>query len=51
MIGKPGMAIAIGLELAMLGTFIANKSIVGMLLWLAYLWFSATWAWTFSHHD
>ena len=36
--------IAVALELAMLGTFAVDRSIVGLLLALAYSYFSATWA-------
>lgn len=35
---------ACALELGMVATFIAHRSIVGLLLCVAYAWFSATWA-------
>jgi hypothetical protein len=40
--------VAVVLELSMLATFIANRSIVGILLAFAYAWFSATWAMFFD---
>ena len=36
--------LAVALELAIVGTFIANRSIIGLALCFAYVWFSATWA-------
>jgi len=41
---RPSMVIAVALELSMLVTFIVHRSIAGVVLWLAYLYFSATWA-------
>ena len=43
-----GPAVAVTLELSMLGTFISHGSIVGMLLWTAYFWFSASCAFLFT---
>jgi len=39
-----GMLIAATLECCMLATFAYNRSVVGVVLWAAYAWFSATWA-------
>jgi hypothetical protein len=39
---------AVALELAMLATFSTNRSVLGVLLWLGYFWFSATWALLFD---
>lgn len=38
-----GPLIAVALELGMLGTFCVDRSIVGIVLWFSYAWFSATW--------
>jgi hypothetical protein len=39
---RVGMFVAIALELAMLSTFIANRSVVGCALFVLYFYFSAT---------
>jgi hypothetical protein len=38
-----GPMIAVALELAMLSVFAVEKSWVGLLLWIGYFYFSATW--------
>jgi hypothetical protein len=38
------MYLASSLELCMFGIFVAERSLLGVVLWLLYLWFSATWA-------
>jgi len=38
------MIVAVCLELAIATTLVVHRSIVGVLLCLAYAWFSATWA-------
>lgn len=44
----PRMFLAVALELAMVATFIAHRSWFGLLLALAYGWFSATRAMLFD---
>lgn len=39
-----GGYIAVGLELAILGTFTVQHSVLGVSLCLGYGWFSATWS-------
>jgi hypothetical protein len=41
---KPGHALAVAIELAIVGTFTAHHSYVGLALCAAYAWYSATWA-------
>ena len=36
--------LAVVLELLMLASFVQGRSVAGIILWVAYLWFSATWA-------
>ena len=43
--------IACGIEAGIVATFIAHRSIVGLLLCVCYAWFSATWAMAFRGHD
>jgi len=38
-----GPFVAVALELGMLSVFVYERAIVGVIFWLAYLWFSATW--------
>lgn len=39
-----GMLVAVLLELCIVATFCANRSIVGVVLCVGYAWFSASWA-------
>ncbi len=39
-----GMYIAVLLEVGMVTVFVAEHSVVGVLLAIAYSWFSATWS-------
>lgn len=39
-----GMLIAVLLELSIVATFVANRSVLGLVLCAGYVWFSATWA-------
>jgi len=41
---RPGLLIAVALEIGMVSTFAAEHSVTGLLLAAAYCWFSATWA-------
>ncbi len=39
----PSAFLAMALELGMLATFLAHRSVGGVVLWFFYVWFSATW--------
>lgn len=41
---RPSHILAVCLEIGMVATFVAHHSVVGLVLCVAYAWFSATWA-------
>jgi hypothetical protein len=46
-----GLVVAVVLELAMLATFAFERSWPGLLLWVGYLYFSATWCVLMGHFE
>ena len=44
----PRFALAVALELSIVVTFVAERSVIGLLLCVAYAYFSATWAMLFG---
>jgi hypothetical protein len=45
---RPSWYVACVIEAGIIATFIAYRSVVGLLLCVCYAWFSATWAMAFQ---
>lgn len=41
---NPRLVVAVCLELGIVGTLVAHHSVLGLVLCVAYAWFSATWS-------